>query len=75
MWRIPCHATATERHVQETLMTEKELLQQIAYHKHHKDHHEKIIQHYENRVRLLRKAIATQTSQEITNNIIERLKN
>lgn len=55
-------------------MTEKELLQQIEYHSKMRDHHGGIVKHYQKRVHLLREEVARRTSAEVTNNILERLK-
>lgn len=55
-------------------MTEKELLQQIEYHSKMRDHHDGIIQHFQKRLRLLREAVAKKTSEQVTINILERLK-
>lgn len=74
MWRVPRNPEACERKVQETLMTEKELLQQIEYHSKMRDHHDGIVKHFQKRLRLLREAVAKKTSEQVTINILERLK-
>ena len=55
-------------------MTEKELLQQIEYHSKMRDHHDGIVKHFKKRLRLLREAVAKKTSEQVTINILERLK-
>lgn len=62
-----------KKHGGDGTMTEKELLQQIAYHKQMRDHHNKVMAHYRKRLRALREAVAEKTSHNVTMNIIERL--
>lgn len=54
-------------------MTEKELLEQINYHKSMRDHHGQIVVHFNNRLKALREAVARKTSHDVTMNILERL--
>lgn len=62
------------KHDGDARMTEKELLQQIKYHKAIRDHNDNMSKHYQKRLRQLREAVAQKTSATVTNNIIEKLK-